>query len=51
MRNGYKKKDLGTLINHLLELQKKGGKTVEYKGTVYCPETGNDIILTTEEQI
>jgi hypothetical protein len=36
----------------LLETEKqKGGKTIEYSGTLLVPENGNKILVTTEKQI
>jgi hypothetical protein len=36
----------------LLKIEKeKGGKTIEYSGTLLVPENGNSILITTEKQI
>ncbi len=41
-------------IEELIELLQyqlsKGGKTVQYQGTLLVPERGNTIIITTEKQ-
>ncbi len=42
---------LDQLIKSLQDARARGGKTVRYKGTIMVPETGNEIILTTERQI
>ncbi|AFL83524.1 hypothetical protein Belba_0877 [Belliella baltica DSM 15883] len=45
-----KKVKLKTLIKALKEVKKKGGKYVQYEGTLFIKEMGNEIILTTEMQ-
>jgi hypothetical protein len=42
---------LDQLIKSLQEARAKGGKTVKYKGTILVPETGNEIIISTEKQM
>jgi hypothetical protein len=42
--------DLDTLIKKLKELQKKGVKKVQLKGTLMAEEDGNTIIHSTEPQ-
>jgi len=39
------------LIQLLQKEQQKGGTTIEYNGTLICPENGNSIILTGEKQM
>ncbi len=50
MKKQFKEIKIEDLILALHEAQKRGGKTVKYAGTIYVPETGNEIILTTEPQ-
>lgn len=45
-----KKVKLKTLIKALKEVKKKGGKYVQFEGTLFVKETGNEIILSTEPQ-
>lgn len=39
-----------TLIAYLEVEKSKGGKTVQYQGTLLIPERGNLILITTEYQ-
>jgi hypothetical protein len=39
------------LIEYLVKEIEKGGKTIEYNGTLLCPENGNSIIITSEIQM
>jgi hypothetical protein len=39
------------LIKYLKEEKKNGGKTIQFKGTLLCPENGNSIVITTEKQM
>lgn len=46
-----KEVNLSDLIKWLQESEKKGGKTAKIKGTIMVPETGNEIIISTERQM
>ncbi|MFN3802641.1 hypothetical protein [Belliella pelovolcani] len=45
-----KKTKIKSLIKHLKDVKKRGGKFVHYEGTLIVLETGNEIILSTERQ-
>ena len=49
-RNSKKVLPIDELINRLQEAKSRGGKTVEFNGTILVPENGNTVILTTEPQ-
>lgn len=51
MKKEFKVVKIEDLIKALQEAQTRGGKTVKYFGTVYVPETGNEIIISTEPQM
>ncbi len=50
MKN-MKEVDIDKLIQYLENEKKDGATKVQYVGTLMCKETGNTIVLTTEEQI
>jgi hypothetical protein len=41
---------LDQLIKSLQDARARGGKTVKYKGTILVPETGNEIIISSDPQ-
>ncbi|EOZ96150.1 hypothetical protein A33Q_2743 [Indibacter alkaliphilus LW1] len=46
-----KKTKIKSLIKHLKDVKKRGGKFVHYEGTLIVLETGNEIIISTEPQM
>ncbi len=44
------KTKIKSLIKHLKDVKKRGGKFVHYEGTLIVYKTGNEIISTTERQ-